>query len=110
MSVTPTVCMTLAFWLGRGRRIAGGCCAVTKGAAHAIAKRAARLKRESRFREFIVALLIEEFSALCNAPQVISKRSGREFTTFYNSNLLLGARTSRPHLSAWREETTFQAL
>jgi hypothetical protein len=70
------VCITLAFWLGRGKRTGGGCWANTKGAAHAIAKRAARLKRESRFREFIVALLIEEFRALCNALLHVSKGLG----------------------------------
>src|SRR5216684_670573 len=77
MSVTPMVCITLAFWLGRiGLIASGGCCASASGAAQMTANRIAKVKRESRFREIIVALLVVEFGALCIAPRLISKGSG----------------------------------
>jgi hypothetical protein len=60
MSVTPTVCITLAFWLGRGSRIWGACWADTKGAAHALAMNIKKDKKESLFWEIMVALLFEE--------------------------------------------------
>jgi hypothetical protein len=37
-------------------------------------KRAAKLKRESRFKEIMLALLFEEFGALCNAASFNSKQ------------------------------------
>src|SRR6266852_3545673 len=77
ISVTPMVCITLAFWLGRiGLIASGGCCASASGAAQMTANRIAKVKRESRFREIIVVLLVVEFGALCIAPPLISKGSG----------------------------------
>src|SRR5260370_29049581 len=74
MSVTPMVCITLAFWLGRiGLIASGGCCASASGATQMTATRIAKVKRESRFREIIVALLVVEFGALCIAPPCIGK-------------------------------------
>src|SRR5260370_3719018 len=75
ISVTPMVCITLAFWLGRiGLIASGGCCASASGAAQMTANRIAKVKRESRFREIIVALLVVEFGALCIAPMVNGKK------------------------------------
>src|SRR6266849_5734085 len=75
ISVTPMVCITLAFWLGRiGLIASGGCCASASGAAQMTANRIAKVKRESRFREIIVALLVVEFGALCIAPVVNGKK------------------------------------
>src|SRR5712692_7615622 len=74
MSVTPMVCITLAFWLGRSGLIAsGGCCADTYGAAQVNANRIAKVKRENRFKEIMLALLIVEFGALSNAAEVNGK-------------------------------------
>src|SRR5216684_3374932 len=76
MSVTPMVCITLAFWLGRiGLIASGGCWAIAYGAAHITVNRIAKVKSESRFREIIVALLVVEFGALCIAPPCIGKES-----------------------------------
>src|SRR5438094_4915510 len=73
MSVTPTVCMTLAFWLGRIGLIArGGCCAKACPA-HPAPNRITSLRSESRLREIMVALLVLEFGALCIAPPYIGK-------------------------------------
>jgi hypothetical protein len=56
MSVTPMVCITLAFWLGRiGLTASGGCCADVNGAAQIAANRIAKEKSESRTREIIVS-------------------------------------------------------
>src|SRR5712692_2387843 len=86
ISVTPMVCITLAFWLGRiGLIASGGCCASASGAAQMTANRIAKVKREGRFREIIVALLVVEFGALCIAPRLISKGSG----ALCNKNLQL---------------------
>src|SRR5260370_25318282 len=86
ISVTPMVCITLAFWLGRiGLIASGGCCACASGAAQMTANRIAKVKRESRFREIIVALLVVEFGALCIAPRLVSKGSG----ALCNKNLQL---------------------
>jgi hypothetical protein len=49
------------------------CCADEYGAAQMSANRIANVKRESRFREIMVALLVVEFGALCIAPQYIGK-------------------------------------
>src|SRR5258708_32455969 len=58
ISVTPMVCITLAFWLGRiGLTCSGGCCADANGAAQISANRIAKVKRQNRFREIIVVLL-----------------------------------------------------
>src|SRR5260370_41785139 len=58
ISVTPMVCITLAFWLGRiGLTCSGGCCADANGAAQISANRIAKVKRENRFREIMVVLL-----------------------------------------------------
>src|SRR5437667_9772087 len=68
MSVTPTVCITLAFWLGRSGLIcSGGCCANAYGAAQIDMSPIAKVKSESRFREIMLVLLVKEFAALCNA-------------------------------------------
>src|SRR6266568_6451546 len=59
ISVTPMVCITLAFWLGRiGLTASGGCCADAYGAAQIAANRIAKEKSESRAREIIVSLLL----------------------------------------------------
>src|SRR5437763_15699720 len=74
MSVTPIVCITLAFWLGRiGLICSGGCCASAYGTAQTSANRIAKVKRENCFREIMVALLVVEFGALCIAPRPIGK-------------------------------------
>src|SRR6184192_1938322 len=73
MSVTPMVCITLAFWLGRSGLICTcGCCAKTKGAAQIAANRIAKAKSENRFMEIMVLLLFG-FGALCNAREVNGK-------------------------------------
>src|SRR5712691_12858144 len=78
MSVTPTVCITLAFWLGRiGLIASGGCCADTYGAAQVNANRIAKVKKESLFSENMLALLIVEFGALSNAAEVNGKERRR---------------------------------
>src|SRR5215831_17900291 len=76
MSVTPMVCVTLAFGLGYiGLTLTGGCCDRTYGAAHVTAKRVARLKNENRLCEIIWALLRRRiWPALCNAGEVNGKR------------------------------------
>lgn len=74
MSVTPIVCITLAFWLGLiGLIASGACCADAYGAAHVSASRIAKVKKKTRFREIMVALLVVEFGALSNATAVNSK-------------------------------------
>src|SRR5919106_2135910 len=50
MSVTPTLCITLADWLGRGVVT----CAATEMAKHKMAKK----ETEFRFRELMVFLLV----------------------------------------------------
>src|SRR2546423_13240610 len=73
MSVTPMVCITLAFWLGRSGLICTcACCADTKGAAQIAANRIAKAKSENLFMEIIVLLLFG-FGALCNAKEVNGK-------------------------------------
>src|SRR5207253_2316996 len=58
MSVTPMVCMALAFWLGRGRRTAGFC-ADTCSAIHRTRIIRVKAKVWKRFREIIsVSLLV----------------------------------------------------
>src|SRR5215471_1296637 len=78
MSVTPMVCITLAFGLGYNcLTLTGACCACTYGATHVAAKRTAKLKEENRVRELILALLDRRiWPALCNAGGVNYKRSG----------------------------------
>src|SRR5262245_13118730 len=77
MSVTPTVCVTLAFGLGNiGLTLTGGCWADTHGAAHATAKRMAKLKNENRLSEIILVSLDRRVSrALSNVGEVDGKRS-----------------------------------
>src|SRR6266404_8121598 len=105
ISVTPMVCITLAFWLGRiGLIASGGCCASASGAAQMTANRIAKVKRESRFREIIVALLVVEFGALCIALRLVSKGSG----ALCNKNLQLftksrvrGLKLRQPTSESW---------
>src|SRR5437660_12747369 len=76
MSVTPMVCITLAFWLGRSGLICTcGCCADTKGEAQIAANKIAKAKSENRFMEIMVLLLFG-FGALCNAKEVDGKTQG----------------------------------
>src|SRR5438552_4156165 len=93
-SVTPMVCITLAFWLGRSGLIcSGGCCADTYGTAHVRANRIAKVKRKNRFREIMVALLVVEFAALCNAIRGCARPERvftPEFTTFYKCTARAG--------------------
>jgi len=90
--VTPTVCITLAFWLGRmGLICNGGCCALTYGAAQIEMSPIAKVKRESRFREIMLALLVKEFGALCNAHHPVGKGLG--VISDKNSQLLTNRRT-----------------
>src|SRR5260221_9808674 len=86
MSVTPMVCITLAFWLGRiGLICSGGCCADAYGTAQMRTNRIVKVKSESRFREIIVVLLVVEFGALCIAPRHI----GKEWVGSLRENLQL---------------------
>src|SRR5437762_9684714 len=76
MSVTPMVCMTLAFWLGRiGLTCSGGCCADAYGTAQMSANRIAKVKSESRLREIMVALLVVEIWAHYVSRRGTSARS-----------------------------------
>src|SRR2546423_12337829 len=64
--------MTLAFWLGRIGFIASGdCCAAAKRGTQIAMDRIAKLNKESRFMEIMVALLvIETWRALSNVAQL----------------------------------------
>jgi hypothetical protein len=74
MSVTPMVCITLAFWLGRiGLTASGGCCADANGAAQIAANRIAKQKSESRISEIIGSVLLIDFEALSIAAPSMSK-------------------------------------
>src|SRR5882672_1188509 len=90
MSVTPTVCITLAFWLGRIGLIASGGCCAKACPAHPAPNRITSLRSESRLREIMVALLVLEFGALCIAPRLVSKASA----ALGNGNLQLFTKPS----------------
>src|SRR5438876_2738200 len=75
MSVTPIVCITLAFWLGRMGLIASGGCCAKAWPAHPTPNRITRWKSESRLTEIMVALLVVEFGALSNATNTNGKSS-----------------------------------
>jgi hypothetical protein len=47
------VCMTLAFWLGRGRRTVGVCAEVSRALKSRTTKRRAKAQREEGFRGLI---------------------------------------------------------
>src|SRR5207253_5126960 len=81
MSVTPIVCITLAFWLGRSGLIASvGCCA-NAWPAHPAPNRITKWKSESRLVQIMVVLLGCRIScALCNAAARSSKQ-GDEVST-----------------------------
>src|SRR5438874_12968496 len=90
MSVTPMVCMTLAFWLGRiGLTCSGGCCADAYGTAQMSPNRIAKVKSESRLREIMVALLVIEFWRIMYRDRGQRQEGIRcpsaEFTTFYKN-------------------------
>src|SRR5258707_4471002 len=88
ISVTPMVCITLAFWLGRiGLMANGGCCASAYGAAQMTANRIAKVKRENRFREIMVVLL-----RFWNLAHYVSRR----WLTARSEMKRLGAGTARP--------------
>jgi hypothetical protein len=66
MSVTPSVCITLAFWLGRGVRT----CAKAETAKHNT-NRVAMIETELRFRELIVFLLVMGLPGMIHRGNVI---------------------------------------
>jgi hypothetical protein len=57
-SVTPILCITLAFWLGRGTRI----CANAETAEHNT-NRTAKIEIELRFTELMIFLLGDGFGS-----------------------------------------------
>src|SRR3989442_11082747 len=78
MSVTPIVCITLAFWLGRIGLIASGGCCANAWPAHPTPNKIVRWKSESRLREIMSwHSSFVEFGALCNELLPNGKRSGR---------------------------------
>src|SRR5438105_10947776 len=81
MSVTPIVCITLAFWLGRSGLIASVGCWAKAWPAHPAPNRITRWKSESRLVQIMVVLLGCRISrALCNATARSSKQ-GDEVST-----------------------------
>src|SRR5438105_2797042 len=81
ISVTPIVCMTLAFWLGRTGLIASVGCWANAWPAHPAPNRITRWKIESLLVEIMVALLGCGISrALCNATVARGKRRGEVST------------------------------
>src|SRR5438132_9132614 len=106
MSVTPIVCITLAFWLGRIGLIASGGCCARAWPAHPTPNRITRWKSESRLREIMfLALLVVEFGALCNEAPVNSKRSGRGSESRYRTERFQRSR-SQCHIQILEASTS----
>src|SRR6266567_7185588 len=81
MSLTPIVCITLAFWLGRSGLIASVGCWANAWPAHPAPNRITRWKSESRLVQIMVVLLGCRISrALCNAAARSSKQGGEVST------------------------------
>src|SRR5256885_17016277 len=90
ISVTPIVCMPLAFWLGRTGLIDSVGCWANACPAHPAPNRITRWKIESLLVEIMVVLLGCRISrALCNATVAGSKQRGEVSTGSGSDRVIL---------------------
>src|SRR5262250_2315643 len=77
MSVTPILCMTLAFWLGRGSVT----CAIV-ATAQLKTNMMAKTETELRFRELMVFLLVDGFGEIIPPNGAIQYRTYMTYLTY----------------------------
>src|SRR2546422_10171839 len=82
MSVTPTVCMTLAFWLGRGRR-SGAVCADPYSAVPSTNNKSAKQQVYKCLREFMEFLLVLDFAGIIHPAGLDRKQSSPNLATVF---------------------------